>query len=209
MRRKLKEIFLAGLVVIVPLYLTLAVIGFVIDVTDRFMGLIPESVRESFHLNTGGYGLVLAVTLTFLAGFVVKSIYGHSFITAIERIIERLPFVSGTYRLFKQMSETLLNKDKGGFKEVVLVEWPRPGAWTIAFVASKTSDLLSKRIPGSHGEMLNLFLPTTPNPTSGFYFMVPRDAVKTLDMSVEEAFKTIVSCGTSSPDARTPDHAHS
>ena len=134
--------------------------------------------------------------LIFAAGFLTTSYLGGKFFRFAEALVERIPLVRGIYQAIKQIVQTMVSKEGQSFKRVVLVEFPRPGLYTVAFVTGVASGELKDK---TGGHCINLFVPTTPNPTSGYYVMVPEDDVTDLEMSVEEAFKLIISGGMIAP----------
>lgn len=154
-----------------------------------------------------GAGLLLACILALIAGIFLRNFFGNLLFNWFEAGLQRIPFVNSLYKLFRQISDVFFGANASGFKKVVLVRWPHAGVWTIGFVGSNTrGKLLGKvhEVSKSKTNFVNIFVPTTPNPTSGFYFIVAEDEVVYLDIGVEAAFKTIVSCGTIMPDEPLP-----
>jgi uncharacterized membrane protein len=129
------------------------------------------------------------------------NIFGRSLVNFSERMVDRIPVVKGIYMLFKQVSDTVFNRDRGAFRQVVLIEYPRKGIWSVAFVTGVTSGEVQKV---TAKKLVNIFVPTTPNPTSGFYILVPEEDIIPLSMTVEEAFKLIISGGMVTPPIRNP-----
>jgi uncharacterized membrane protein len=205
--RRLRGWLVAGILVVVPLALTAYIVWQLIGYFD---GLVERWLPP--HLNPGtylfykvpGYGvLVVAVGLT-LIGAVTASLIGRWAVHLGDRIIARTPLVSGLYSAIKQIVETVVAQKSDTFRQVVLVEYPRPEAWTIAFVCGQTHTEVVRNVGE---ELVPLYVPTTPNPTSGFLLFVPRRQVKPLKMTVEEALKLIVSLGIVLPPDRGLDPA--
>ena len=194
--------FIAGLSVLVPFFLTFYILDLVVTSFDRITHWLPQAWRPE-QLLFPGAGLVIVFIVATAVGIVVRNYFGRLLLNVANDLVERIPFVAPLYNVLRQVSQTILGEDaKKSFRRVVMVEWPRREAWTIAFVTSEdqgvTANGLQKKRPGTY---LSLFMPTTPNPTSGFYFVVHADDVVDLDITVEQAFKTIVSTGTIGPDA--------
>lgn len=198
MKHRLKNIFLAGLAVSVPIGLTIYILFFLIDLMDGLLRVIPAAIHPETLLGVRipGLGAIATVALIFLAGLVTTSYAGSRFFRFAETLVERIPLVRGIYQAIKQIVQTMVSKEGQSFKRVVLVEFPRQGLYTVAFVtASVTGELRQK----TGDRCISIFVPTTPNPTSGYYMIVPEDRVTDLEMSVEEAFKLIISGGMISP----------
>ena len=200
----LKGTFLSGLVVIAPLGLTVYVLHGIVVWADQLFYLLPES----FHPNAAlfpGASLILAIGIILVAGFVARNIIGAALLEAVSRAIERVPVVASLYRLLRQVAEALLASGSSkAFKRVVLVQWPRQDVWTMAFVTSELQgELRSTLTPQAKLKLddilLNLFVPTTPNPTGGFHFIARQSDCIEVGIAVEEALKMIISCGTVHP----------
>lgn len=199
---KIKSLLFSGLVVLVPFGLTVYVLDLVISTADLIIEILPETLRPPEWLHFPGFGVVVSFIVCLLIGIAVRNFLGNFILKKVNLVIERIPFVASVYSLFREISEVFLGGDKKkGFKGTVLVEWPRKDSWTIAFLTSDTKgsvgSILQDKRPGNY---FNLFIPTTPNPTSGFYFIVHEDDVVRLDMSVDTAFKVIISGGTLTPE---------
>ena len=198
MKHRLKNIFLAGLAVTVPIGLTIYILFFLIDLMDGLLRVIPAAIHPEtlLGMRIPGLGAIATVLLIFLAGLVTTSYAGSRFFRFAETLVERIPLVRGIYQAIKQIVQTMVSKEGQSFKRVVLVEFPRQGLYTVAFVTGSVSGELRRKT----GERsISIFVPTTPNPTSGYYMIVPEDRVTDLEMSVEEAFKLIISGGMISP----------
>jgi uncharacterized membrane protein len=152
-----------------------------------------------FGISIPGVGLVATLLLILAIGMLATNIFGRSLVSFSERIVDRIPVVKGIYMLFKQVSDTVLNRDRGAFRQVVLIEYPRKEIWSVAFVTGVSSGEVQKV---TERKLVNIFVPTTPNPTSGFYILVPEEDMIPLTMTVEEAFKLIISGGMVTPPIR-------
>jgi uncharacterized membrane protein len=194
MKPKLKNIFLAGLAVTIPVGLTIYVLIFLIDLMDGLLRFIPAAYHPDAFLGfrVPGLGVIATVALIFVAGLLTTSYAGDRLFRLAEALVDRIPLVRGIYQAIKQIVQTMVSKEGQGFKKVVLVEFPRQGLYTVAFVTGATSGELRTK---TGGHCINVFIPTTPNPTSGYYVMVPEENATALEMSVEDAFKLIVSGG--------------
>jgi uncharacterized membrane protein len=137
-----------------------------------------------------------------LIGYLTAGFLGNAVVRISERVIEGLPVLRGIYSAVKQIFETMLKKQSSAFREVVLIQYPRPEAWAIGFITGEAADEIQGATPG---DSINIFLPTTPNPTSGFLLFLPKEGAKKLTMTVEEGLKMVVSGGIVTPDADTPD----
>ncbi len=199
---KLKSYFLTGLLVLVPITLTLLVVRWLVRLMDNLLkSVLPMALRpeQIFGISVPGIGLVATLLLILLVGVLTANIFGRSLVNFTEKLVDRIPFVKGIYTLFKQVSDTILNRDRGAFSKVVLIEYPRRGIWAVAFVTGITQgevQLITEK------KLTNIFVPTTPNPTSGFYILVAEDDMIELSMTVEEAFKLIISGGMVTPPVR-------
>ena len=200
---KLKSYFLTGLLVLVPITLTLLVVRWLVRLMDNLLkSVLPMALRpeQIFGISVPGIGLVATLLLILLVGVLTANIFGRSLVNFTEMLVDRIPFVKGIYTLFKQVSDTVLNRDRGAFSKVVLIEYPRRGIWAVAFVTGVTqgeAQLITEK------KLINIFVPTTPNPTSGFYILVAEDDMIELSMTVEEAFKLIISGGMVTPPVRS------
>lgn len=199
---KLKSYFLTGLLVLVPITLTLLVVRWLVRLMDSLLkSVLPMALRpeQVFDISVPGIGLVATLLLILMVGVLTANIFGRSLVNFTEKLVDRIPFVKGIYTLFKQVSDTVLNRDRGAFRKVVLIEYPRRGIWAVAFVTGITQgevQLITEK------KLTNIFVPTTPNPTSGFYILVAEDDMIELSMTVEEAFKLVISGGMVTPPVR-------
>ena len=199
----LKSVFLTGLLVLVPLAITLWVLGLIIGTMDQTLLLLPQSWRPEnlFGFRLPGLGAVLTLAFIFVVGLLTQNFIGQKLVSWWELIVARIPVVGPLYTSVKQVSDTLLSSSGNAFRKALLIEYPRRGSYTIAFLTG---------IPG--GDVVNhlkedfvsVYEPTTPNPTSGFFLMVPKSEVIELDMTVDAALKYIVSMGVVAPAAPQP-----
>ena len=197
--QKLRAYFLTGLVVSTPVAITFYIIWLVIAGIDRFVRpLIPAAYNPETYLpfSLPGLGVALLFVFITLLGALTANFFGRYLLRIGERVLDRMPVVRSVYSTLKQIVETIASKSSRSFKHVVLIEYPRQGLWAIAFVTSETSGEIHRRIDA---DMVNVFLPTTPNPTSGFLLFVPRKDVIYLDMTVEEGIRKVISAGLVTP----------
>ena len=189
---RLRNYFIAGIVAIIPIGITLYLTMFIIEVSSK---LIPKEINPNNYLpfSIPGLEIILSIIIiTFIGGLSV-SFVGKKILQLINDLFKRIPFLRTIYSAINQMTESFTNKDKGK-KSVVLVEYPRKGSWAVGFATKDNQGEISKK---TNSELVNVFVPTTPNPTSGFLLMFPKKEIIYLDMTFEEASKFIVSAGTS------------
>ena len=191
---RLRNYFIAGIIVLVPIGFTLYLTIFLISISSK---LIPEEINPNSYLPFLIPGLEIALSIIFitLIGFISLSYIGKRILKLINDLLKKIPFLRTIYSAIGQMTESFANT-KGKKKSVVLVQYPRKGSWAVGFVTKENKGEISKKI---NDKLVNVFVPTTPNPTSGFLLMFPKKEVIYLDMSFEEASKFIVSAGTSNP----------
>jgi uncharacterized membrane protein len=193
-RRYGRRYLIAGLLVWVPILVTVLVVRFILDLMDQTLLLLPPSVRPEALLGVHipGLGLLLAVLLLVFTGVLVSNIIGRSLVMLWEDLMKRIPFVRALYSGVKSFSTTILSNQGNSFKKVLLIEYPRKGIWSIGFQTAGDVPLISTHT----GEpQVCVFIPTTPNPTSGFIMMVPRSQAIELEMSIDAAMKMIVTLG--------------
>lgn len=197
----LRRYLIAGLLVWVPLGVTLLIINFLVELMDRTLLLIPMAYRPDtvlgFHIP--GLGLVLTVAVVFITGILVTNLLGQQLFLLGERIVSRIPFVRAIYSATKQVMETLFSGSGKSFRKVCLIEYPRRDAWSLAFVTGESAGEIRAR---TGREVINVFVPTTPNPTSGFFLMIPREDVIELAMSVDDGLKMLISVGVVMPSKK-------
>ena len=191
---RLRNYFIAGIIVLVPLGFTLYLTIFIISISSK---LIPGEINPNNYLPFLIPGLEIALSIIFitLIGFISLSYIGKRILKLINDLLKKIPFLRTIYSAIGQMTESFTNK-KGKKKSVVLVQYPRKGSWAVGFATKDNKGEISKKV---NDKLVNVFIPTTPNPTSGFLLMFPKKEVIYLNMSFEEASKFIVSAGTSNP----------
>ncbi len=197
--RALRRYLINGLLIWVPVLVTVLVVRFILELMDQTLLVLPRSLRPDtlFGLHVPGIGAILAVLIVLLTGLLVTNFIGRALVAIWEDALERIPFVRALYGGVKSFSETILSNSGKSFKQVLLVEYPRAGIWSIGF---QTTDNLPEINAKLGEEQVCVFVPTTPNPTSGFIFMIPRSQARTLNMTVDEAMKMIVTLGVVTPD---------
>lgn len=197
-----RRYLIAGLLVWMPLWVTLLVMKFLVDLFDKTLSLLPRGYRPDhlIGIHIPGLGLLFALALVMVSGFLITHFLGHRIVNAWEALVAKIPLVRSIYQAVKQVMTTVLSSSEDSFRQVLLVEYPRKGMWSIAF---QTSSGFAAAEEASGQEMVTVFIPTTPNPTSGFLIMVPTvDTVK-LDISVDQALKMVISLGVVLPDTNT------
>jgi len=188
--------FLTGLVVVVPVVLTIWLTWtFITFVDAKVVPWVPApyNPRTYFNADIPGFGLVIFLVFTSIIGYLAKKVFGRQLIRAAEDFVSRMPVVRSIYNAVKQIVETILSQSKSSFRQACLIEYPRRDLWAVAFIATETRGEIHERT--GPDEMMSVFLPTTPNPTSGFLLFVPKKDVILLDMSIEEAAKLVISAG--------------
>ena len=190
----MRNYFITGIIVLVPLGFTLYLTLFLVSILSK---LIPEEINPNSYLPFSIPGLEIAISVIFitLIGFISLSFIGKRILKLINDLLKKIPFLRTIYSAIGQMTESFANK-KGKKKSVVLVQYPSKGSWAVGFATKDNKGEITKK---TNTKLVNVFVPTTPNPTSGFLLMFPKKEVIYLDMSFEEASKFIVSAGTSNP----------
>lgn len=193
-RHELRNILLAGVAVLVPISITVWIFTFVLGKMDNWIRLLPVRFRPETLLGFRIPGLeaVLFVLMVLGIGVFARNYFGRKILVFGESILEKIPFLSKVYSAAKQIIETVFRKDGMQFRKVVMIEYPRAGIWSLAFLTGRPSGEVQRK---TSEDVVTVFLPTTPNPTSGFMLVVPRKDVTELDMSVESAFRMIISGG--------------
>jgi uncharacterized membrane protein len=199
MMATLRKYIIAGLLVWLPLAATVVIIKLVIDLLDKIILILPLDYRPEslFGFSIPGFGLVLSIGVLVLTGMLAANLLGRQLVALWEAILSRIPVVRSIYNAVKQISTTILTSKGKSFRKVVMTEYPRKGIWSIGFVTNEDVALDCKDIESG---MLAVFLPTTPNPTSGFILLFPKEDIIELDMSVEDGFKFIISIGVVVPE---------
>lgn len=198
--RRLKAYLFAGILVTAPVTITFYMAYKLILYIDRGInGLFPPRFQITEHLpyQIPGLGVAVLIIGLILIGMFTTGFLGKFFVRLGEKIVSKMPFISSVYSLLRQVFETFFSDKKQSFNQAVLLQYPRPGVWTVGFVSAVTTGETAGKFDC---KMLNVFVPTTPNPTSGFLIFVPENEVKKLNMSVEDALKFVISCGIVTPD---------
>lgn len=192
--KSLRRYLLAGLVVWLPILATFGIVRFILDLLDNTMGLLPKTYQpeQLFGMHLPGLGVLLSLSLLLITGIVATNFFGQQLMRWGESILDRIPLVRSIYNTVKQLIETIFASNSQAFRSVLLVEYPRKGLWSLAFQTGLTNPEIN-----SHAgtEMVSIFIPTTPNPTSGFLMMMPKNEVIELSMTIDEALKYIISLG--------------
>jgi len=193
----MRRYLIAGLLVWVPLGITIWVLHFLLSTLDQTLLLLPETLRpEHFGYRIPGLGVLLAFVILMGTGILAANFFGQRLIRLWEAVLGRIPFVKSIYSSVKQVSDTLLSDTGNAFRKALLVQFPHENSWTIAFLTGAPAADVARHLDEDH---VSVYVPTTPNPTSGYFIIVPRSRVRDLDMSVEEALKYVVSMGVVMP----------
>jgi uncharacterized membrane protein len=197
-----KRYLITGLLVLVPLAITVWVLATLIGLMDQSLLLLPAAWRPEAWLGyrIPGLGTLLTVLIVLVTGLVATNFFGRRILEFWEGILARVPVVKSIYYSVKQVSDTLFSDSGQAFRKALLVQYPRAGSWTIAFQTGHPGRSVAEHLPGEH---VSVYVPTTPNPTSGFFLMMPVSEVVELDMSVDEALKYIISMGVVVPADKT------
>lgn len=197
---KLKTYLFTGILVTAPIAITFYMAYEVFIWTDKWSRSLfaHQMTQYSFLPYIPGFGVIMLIAVLIIIGMFTTGFIGKFFVRLGDYIVSKMPLVSSVYSLLKQLFETVLSPKSQSFKEAVLIEYPRKGIWIIGFLATEAKGELKQKL--SHNKMLAVFVPTTPNPTSGFLVMLPEEDVIRLNMSVEDALKYTVSCGIVTPE---------
>jgi len=204
----LRRYFVAGLLVWIPLVITLWVLKLIVDVMDQSLLLLPEQYRSDalFGFHLPGLGLILTTVIVLLTGALAANFFGRRLLDIGHAILGRIPIVRSIYGGVKQISDTLFSPEGKAFRRAVLVRYPHQGAWTVALVTgtpeNELADILGR-------DQISVFVPTTPNITAGFFLVVPRSETVEIEMTVDEALKYIISMGVAEPPRRRPERKRS
>jgi len=195
----MKKYFITGLLIWIPLVITVWVLKLVVDMLDQSLLLLPIEFRTESWLgmHIPGMGVLLTLLIVFLTGAVTANLIGQRLVHFWHEILHRIPVVSSIYSSVKQVSDTLFSSSGEAFRKALLVQWPREGMWTIAFLTGTPGGDPSRHL---QGDFVSIYVPTTPNPTGGYFVMMPRKDVIELDMSVDTALKYVISMGVASPN---------
>lgn len=194
----IKRYFITGLVIWIPLAITAWVLSLIVNTLDQSLQLLPPSIHpiNLIGFDLPGVGAILTLLIIFLTGLLAANFIGQKMVRWSEKLLSRIPVVNSVYHSVKQVSDTLFAPNGNAFRQALLVQYPRQGCWTIAFLTGKPAGDLINHLQGEH---VSVYVPTTPNPTSGFFLMMPKAEVVELDMSVDEALKYIISMGVVAP----------
>ena len=197
----MKKYLITGLLIWIPLVITLWVLKFIVDVLDQTLLLLPKEFQTEnwlgFHVP--GMGAVMTVVIVFISGAFATNLLGARLVNFWHEILHRIPVVNSIYSSVKQISDTLFSSSGQAFRKALLVQWPCEGMWTIAFLTGTPGGDVVNHLPG---DFVSVYVPTTPNPTGGYFVMIARKDVIELDMTVDAALKYIISMGVVSPGAR-------
>lgn len=199
----LRKYFITGLLIWLPLAVTLWILDIILTTLDRTLLLLPEAWRpdQLLGVHVPGFGLILSVLVILVTGVLAANIIGERLLRWWEGLLARIPIVRSIYSSVKQVSDTMLTSQGNAFRKAVLVEFPQRGQWAIGLVVGAPGPAIDRHL---HGEVLTVFVPTAPNPTSGYTIIVPQSEVKELDISVDDALKFIISLGVVTPAGARP-----
>jgi uncharacterized membrane protein len=194
----MKRYLVAGLLVWVPLGITIWVMTSLVSTLDQTLLVLPAALQPErlIGFKVPGLGVLLSFLILLATGVIAANFFGQRLILAWEALLGRIPFVKSIYSSVKQVSDTLLSDKSNAFRKALLVEFPREGSWTIGFLTGLPDRTIAPHLPGEH---VSVYVPTTPNPTGGYFVMLPRERVRELDMTVDEALKYIISMGVVAP----------
>jgi uncharacterized membrane protein len=208
LRLRLRNYFLTGIVVAAPISITIYLTWSIIQWIDGWVKpLIPDTYNPDNYLpfSLPGVGLLVAILALTLLGFLTANLVGRTLVGYSELMLDRMPLVRNLYRGLKQIFQTVLSESSRSFKQVGLIEYPRRGAWSIVFIATEAKGEVKTKLDRPNDATVCVFVPTTPNPTSGYLLFVPKSDLIVLDMSVEEAAKLVISGGLVAPEHK-PAH---
>jgi uncharacterized membrane protein len=200
-RQLIKRYFITGLLIWVPLAITAWVLSLIASVADQSLRLLPESIRphDLFGFDIPGTGIAVTLLIIFTTGLLAANFIGQRLVTWWEKLLDRIPVVNSIYNSVKQVSDTLFSSSGNAFRQALLIRYPHTESWTIAFLTGVPGGDVANYLQDDY---VSVYVPTTPNPTSGFFLMMPRSDVIELDMDVDEALKYIISMGVVAPPAR-------
>ncbi|MGB9992256.1 DUF502 domain-containing protein [Massilia sp. SM-13] len=195
----MRKYFITGLLILVPLAITAWVLNLVISTMDQSLLFVPErwQPRTLIGFDVPGLGAILTILIVFLVGLLANNLIGNYIVRLWEKLLNRIPVVSSLYGSVKQVSDTLFSSSGNAFRKAVLIPYPHENSYTIAFLTGTPGGDVKNHLVGDY---VSVYVPTTPNPTSGFFLMMARDKVVELDMSVDAALKYIVSMGVVAPE---------
>ena len=195
MLARIKNYFLTGILVTAPVVITFWIVTSLVRIFDKLITpLLPLYLNPNTYLprDVPGLGLIVLVIFLVFIGFIAANFFGSYILKKTDLIISKVPLVKVFYNTIKQILETILKSNSNAFREAVLMEYPRKGVWVIGFTTGEVKGVIKKKMKT---QMVNVFVPTTPNPTSGFLLLVPKNQLKYLNTSIDETIKTIVSAG--------------
>jgi uncharacterized membrane protein len=197
-KSSIRRHFVAGLLIWVPLVITLWVLDLLVGAMDRSLLLLPDRFHTESWLGVHipGLGVLLTLLVVFATGVLAANIIGQRLVRFGERVLARIPVFNSIYHSVKQVSDTLFSPSGQAFRKALLVQYPRQGSWTIAFLTGRPGGDVANHLTGDY---VSVYVPTTPNPTSGFFLMLPKSDVVELDMTVDEALKYVISMGVAIP----------
>ena len=190
----LKRYLIAGILVWLPLGVTLLVVQFFVDLMDKILLLLPPDYRpdQLLGFSIPGFGVVISISIIVITGMIAANFFGRRLVNFWEAVLGKIPLVRSVYSAVKQITETIFSSSGQSFRKVLLIEYPRKGLWTLAFQTGTDIGEAQRR---TGEDVVNVYVPTTPNPTSGFFIMVPKKDAVELDMSVDDGLKMIISMG--------------
>ncbi len=194
----IKRYFITGLLIWVPLVITAWVLSVIVNTLDQSLHLLPEVMhpKNLFGFSIPGVGALLTLGMILLTGLLATNFIGEKLVRWWNALLSRIPVVNSVYKAVKQVSDTLFAPNGNAFRKALLVQYPREGSWTIAFLTGSPGGDIKNHLDGKY---VSVYVPTTPNPTSGFFLMMPTKDVIELEMSVDEALKYIISMGVVAP----------
>jgi uncharacterized membrane protein len=190
----MKKYLITGLLIWIPIVITLWVLSLIVNTMDQTLLLLPVEWQPRMHIY--GLGMLLTVMVVLFTGVLASNLLGQKLLRFWEGVLKRIPVVNSLYGGVKQVSDTLLSPGGQAFRKALLVQYPRQGSWTVAFLTGKPGGDVANHLTGDY---VSVYVPTTPNPTSGFFLMMPKGDVVELDMTVDEALKYVISMGVVAP----------
>ena len=194
----LKRNLISGILIITPIFLTIWIFTYLVVKLDNFVKpfkkyLVPEQVSDLLPFEIHGYGIIFTFITVLVVGLIGRNVIGQFFLKFSEKWLEKIPIIPKVYSSIKQVLKTFMGDDKGKYNGVCLVEYPKNDLWTLALITGEPKQKLADSI--GEEKLVSLYVPTTPNPTSGYYLITKESKIKKVDMSVEKALKLIISCG--------------
>lgn len=208
MMSAIRRYLLSGLFVWLPVWVTYLILNFIVNIMDGSLKLLPSAYQPDalFGFHVPGLGILFTLVILFVTGMFVANFLGRKFVSLWDKFVGRIPLVRSIYTGVQQILATVFSPQGKAFRKVLLVEYPRKGMWSIAFQTSEVGEEISRK---TAREMVTIFIPTTPNPTSGFLMMVPKDEIQELNMSVDQALRMVISLGVVQPETPTEPNLES